>query len=211
MKRILDGEIEQRKHHSRFCLSFCHALRTLFFRQLREVEARMEHIQQSAPAGEIPARLIETHRTLVTRKAELDNKVFHHSNQIAELQKMYEQAKLQEERTGASNETKRWNGIRTVNEARSLLKILFKIASDHKVQANEYYNENAQLAEESAELQEKLEIMAQEINALRSNLVRAEAAAIAAVALSSQFGAVRQTDDNVLQFWALLETRCVLE
>ena len=162
-----------------------------------EIEKRLEHVQEATAGDHVPVRLAETHQTLQKRKSELEAKIAHHSSQIAEVQKMYEQARGSEERTGSVNDVKRWNGIRTVAEARSLLKILFKLASDQKVQANEYYNDNAQLAEESTELQEKLEIMTQEIQALRRNLVRAEAAAVAAVSLSSKFGPSQQAQDKV--------------
>lgn len=158
---------------------------------------RLEHIQEASAGGNVPSRLAEIQQTLLSRKAELEVKISHHSSQIAEVQRMYDQARVTEERTGAVTDVKRWNGIRTVTEARGLLKILFKIASDQKVQANEIYNENANLADESTELKEKLDIMTQEIQALRTNLVRAEAAAVAAVSISSKFGPVQQAQDNV--------------
>jgi len=181
LKRVLDGEVEQRKHSSR---------------QLIEVEKRIEHLQEATSGGNVPARLAETYQTLLNRKSELEKKISHHSDQIAEIQKMYEQARGAEERTASSTDPKRWSPIRTVAEAKNILKVLFKIASDQKVQTNEYYNENAQLAEESTELQEKLEVMTMEIQALRRNLVRAEAAAVAAVSLSSKFGSPSSTQDK---------------
>ena len=172
-------------------------------RQLLEVEKRLDQFQEAASGENMPTRLAETHQSLLKRKSELENKVAQHSSQIAEVQKMHEQAKGTEERTGAVTDLKRWGVIRTVTEARGLLKVLFKVASDQKVQANEYYNENAQLAEESSELQEKLEVMTQEIQALRRNLVRAEAAAVAAVSLSSKFGPVQDAQDKVRETTSL--------
>jgi len=181
LKRVLDGEFEQRKHSAW---------------QLNEVNKRLEHIQEASKSGNVPSRLAEIQQTLLNRKAELDIKIAHHSAQIAEVQKAYDQARMTEERTGAANDIKRWNGLRTVTEARGLLKTLFKIASDQKVQAYEMYNENSTLMDESTELKEKLDIMAQEIQALRTNLVRAEAAAVAAVSISSKFGPTQQAQDN---------------
>eukprot|EP00210_Caulerpa_lentillifera_P007067 g6760.t1 len=172
LKRMLDGEVEQRKHASMV---------------LHETEKRLQHFEDCIASDQSDNRhRNEAIQTLLKRKEEFENKIAQHSTQIAEIQKMYEHARSCEEKSGAASEAKRWNSVKSISESKLLLKVLFKIASDLKVQANEYYTENTQLAEESAELQDKLEIMANEIQTLRKNLVRAEAAAVAAVHLSSK-------------------------
>lgn len=182
LKRMLDGEVEQRKYASRV---------------LHETEKRLEHLTDTSQGDlGLTSQRNEAVQTLLKRKEEFEGKIAQHSTQIAEIQKMYEHARSCEEKSGAASEAKRWNSVKSVSESKLLLKVLFKIASDLKVQANEYYTENTQLAEESAELQEKLEVMANEIQTLRKNLVRAEAAAVAAVNLSSKIALKAETEEK---------------
>lgn len=172
LKRMLDGEVEQRKYISRVLL---------------ETQRRLEHLGVDCINEQNSSvQKTEAIRTLLNRKGEFELKIAQHSTQIAEIQKMYEHARSSEEKSGALSDTKRWNSVKSISEAKSLLKVLFKVASDLKVQSNEHYTENTHLAEESAELQEKLEVMTNDMQTLRKNLVRAEAAAIAAVSLASK-------------------------
>ena len=56
-----------------------------------------------------------------------------HNSQIKELQAAWEAAKLEEEgRGGGAVDSKRWNGLRSVQESRELLRSLFRVACDHK-------------------------------------------------------------------------------
>eukprot|EP00210_Caulerpa_lentillifera_P001544 g1482.t1 len=180
LKRMLDGEVEQRKYISRV---------------LYETQRRLEHLggdhQQSSTI-----QRTETMKTLLNKKQEFETKIAQHSTQIAEIQKMYEHARSSEEKSDAVSETKRWNSVKSISEAKCLLKVLFKVASDLKVQSNEYYTDNTQLQEESTELQEKLEVMANEMHTLRRNLVRAEAATVAAVTLTSRLPVQTKTHNQ---------------
>ncbi len=57
--------------------------------------------------------------------------------QILETQAALARAQAEEEgRAGVSNpaEVRRWTGLRTIVEARSLLKSLFRVAAGHKAQ-----------------------------------------------------------------------------
>ena len=59
--------------------------------------------------------------------------------QILETQAALARAQSEEEaaaRAAASNpaEARRWNGLRTIVEARSMLKVLFRVATAHKAQ-----------------------------------------------------------------------------
>lgn len=61
--------------------------------------------------------------------------------QILETQAALARAQAEEEaaaRAAASNpaEARRWNGLRTIVEARSMLKVLFRVATAHKAQVN---------------------------------------------------------------------------
>lgn len=56
-----------------------------------------------------------------------------HNVQIQDLQLALEKVKADDEQRGqGANDVKRWNGIRNVVEARSLLLTLFKSACEHK-------------------------------------------------------------------------------
>ena len=56
-----------------------------------------------------------------------------HSQQIEELQAAWEGAKKEEEqRGGGAADSKRWVGVRTADEARDLLRTVFRVACDQK-------------------------------------------------------------------------------
>jgi hypothetical protein len=59
--------------------------------------------------------------------------LWEHNAQIKELQAAWEAAKVEEEsRGGGAADSKRWNGVRNVTEAKELLRSLFRAACDHK-------------------------------------------------------------------------------
>jgi kinesin family protein 4/21/27 len=54
---------------------------------------------------------------------------------LQEWQNQWERAKQEEESRGAgAADVKRWTGVRTIVEARELLRSLFRLASDSKAQ-----------------------------------------------------------------------------
>lgn len=149
LKRILDGEYEQRKYASR---------------QLAEIESRLKQYNNSAEMmGNESSLDSPKFDGLLKRKEDLEKRITYHLQQIKDVQAAYEEAKAREETKGVSMDTKRllffinlityfylllnillnclfmsvnvkcrWNGIRSVAESKSLLKIIFKVASDYK-------------------------------------------------------------------------------
>ncbi|GMH44881.1 hypothetical protein BSKO_12838 [Bryopsis sp. KO-2023] len=172
LKRILDAEVEQRKHASK---------------ELREIEKRLEHLEN--PTLSPKGIRDESREKILTRKAELEQKCVVHSQEIAQLQPAWEKAKSEEDsKSGASADSKRWTGVKTVAEARTMLKSLFKCSSDLRGQVNELQGENVRMTEETGFMQTRMDELTQELQVVRMSTARAEAAAVTAAALTARKG-----------------------
>lgn len=121
------------------------------------------------------------------RRAALLDRVARHSQQIVELQQQLVRVRADEEaRGGGAADVRRWNQLRNVVEARTMLKTVFRSASAHKALAAEAATEATEMREECELLRLKLEIAQQERDAARKV---AAAAATAAVAIAGGGGA----------------------
>lgn len=135
-------------------------------------------LARTAPASE---------DNLEHRRAELLERVARHSQQIVELQQQLVRVRADEEaRGGGAADARRWNQLRNVVEARTMLKTVFRSASAHKALAAETATEATEMREECELLRLKLEIAQQERDAARKV---AAAAATAAVAIAGGGGA----------------------
>ena len=99
-------------------------------RQLHEVEKRLLLLERPEIANS-PSQA-ESHEKLEVFKRKMDETIAMHSSHIADLQQEYEKAKNEEETKQATLDVRRWAGLKNVAEARTLLKSLFKYASDQR-------------------------------------------------------------------------------
>ncbi|BDA42917.1 hypothetical protein COCOBI_03-8100 [Coccomyxa sp. Obi] len=122
--------------------------------------------------------------------------------QILETQAALARAQAEEEaaaRAAASNpaEARRWNGLRTIVEARSMLKVLFRVATAHKAQVYEVGNELVEVREEVELLRLQLELAQQEEAAAKRALAASQAALAAALAAPEEPAAPESAHENV--------------
>lgn len=124
--------------------------------------------------------------TLEMRRAGLLERIARHSQQIVDLQQQLVRVRADEEaRGGGAADARRWNQLRSVVEARVMLKTVFRTASSHKAAAAEALTDATELREECELLRLKLEIAQQERDAARKV---AAAAATAAAAIAGTGG-----------------------
>eukprot|EP00803_Ostreobium_quekettii_P004619 evm.model.scf_3423.1 EVM.evm.TU.scf_3423.1 scf_3423:4192-12887(+) len=166
LRRVLDGEI---------------ALRTESCRQLHDVEKRILRIKTPGMSLS-PMAWAESCQKLEELKRKYEDDIANYSNHIAELQEEWEKAKNEEEaRQGNVAEAKRWTGLKNLAEGRSLLKTLFKLASDQRAIMNEMQADNARVLEDSTNLQLKLEEAEEEKQELLIAHARTQAAFVMSV------------------------------
>lgn len=164
LRRILDGEI---------------AMRTDACRQLHEVEKRLLLLERPEIANS-PSQA-ESHEKLEVFKRKMEETIAMHSSHIADLQQEYEKAKNEEETKQATVDVRRWAGLKNVAEARTLLKSLFKYASDQRSFINELQVDAARFQEDYGNLQMKLEEAEEEKKELWIANARAHAAVVMSV------------------------------
>jgi hypothetical protein len=161
LQRVLEGE---------------KALRTEAARRLREVERRLAALQNPDWwAGEIVGGGLDGN-ALQSKKAKLSAAVERHSKAIQEVQlQLVRERGAEEERGGGAADARRWVGVRTVAEARTMLRTVFRAASQQKAQVYETQAALTELSEEIELLRLKLEIA--ELGKLEASRAAAEAQA----------------------------------
>lgn len=177
LQRVLEGEKAQRSDA---------------VRRLKDTEKQLALVRSPAHAPLVLSSPLArtapaSEDDLEHRRSELLERVARHSQQIVELQQQLVRVRADEEaRGGGAADARRWNQLRNVVEARTMLKTVFRSASAHKALAAEAATEATEMREECELLRLKLEIAQQERDAARKV---AAAAATAAVAIAGGGGA----------------------
>ncbi|KAL4427717.1 hypothetical protein ABPG75_001806 [Micractinium tetrahymenae] len=133
-------------------------------RKLREVEKALAALK--APdwwPGHITSPNSASEEKLLARKTML-------LQQREELSQRFEQAQarlmearaVEDAKGGVPADARRWNGVRSVVQARALLKTIFRAASQHKAEAMEVHAQLADLNDEIELLKLRLDIAEQE-------------------------------------------------
>lgn len=81
-----------------------------------------------------------------SRRLSCEDRVICYASQILETQQQLMKTKAEEDqKSQAASDARRWNGLRTIVEARALLKSIFKVAANQKAQASlvRYYHHSS--------------------------------------------------------------------
>ncbi|KAK9846882.1 hypothetical protein WJX84_000810 [Apatococcus fuscideae] len=165
VQRVLEGE---------------KALRSDAARRLRDVEKRLAVHRNPALILSSPLHAPGgPEDPLEQQRAELQAAIRQHSNQILEMQQTLLRAKTEEEQKGqGAADARRWNGLRNVAEARTMLRTVFRTASGHKAQVHEGQSDLTEAKEEAEMLRLQLDIALQDADAARNAAATAQAVAI---------------------------------
>ncbi|KAL6746535.1 hypothetical protein V8C86DRAFT_2939694 [Haematococcus lacustris] len=189
-RRVLEGELAQRAE--------THG-------QLRDVVKRLMLVSNLVPASPLASAAARSdsqpmtpmttaaggdnevlRARLMERKAALEAALVEHNNQIMELQRLWESSKSDEEsKGGGAADVRRWSGIRSIVEARDLLRTIFRIASDQRSLGNDLQLDVVRLAEEAELLRVQLDAARKEAEAQRKRTAAIEATA--ATVMSTPF------------------------
>ncbi|GAB4822357.1 hypothetical protein N2152v2_009403 [Parachlorella kessleri] len=165
LQRVLEGEKAQRSECAR---------------KLRDVERKLAALKNPSwwPASASPGS--QSEQLLLRQKQELNRQLDLHSKQIQEFQLQLMKVKQnEEEKGGGAADARRWNGLRTIVEARAMLKTVFRSASQHKAQAYEAQVQMTEAVEEVELLRLRLDIAEQEKLEAANLAAKAQAAAAA--------------------------------
>ena len=107
-------------------------------RQLHEVEKRLLLLENPESGSATSPIRPESYEKLECWKQKMEETIAMHSSHIADLQQEWEKAKNEEDTKQTTLDVRRWAGLKNVGEARTLLKALFKYASDQRWVAEWY-------------------------------------------------------------------------